>query len=433
MNLRTLDTIVIETDAFQITQTEFVVRALIAIGIGFIIGLEREHAALKENQETFAGIRTFIFVVLLGFIAGLCFYLLSPLVYVGILACVVIVTAISYYITASKGDIGATTELSVLIGFLLGTLLLLGKLEISLAITVVVVVLLSAKFRLRSFVGEITAEELYDFIRFVVIALLIFPFLPNEAYGPYKVINPHEIGWVIILTSGLGFVGYLLMKFLGPRRGILISGIVGGLISSTAVTWVFSKKSRENESNSHNCAVAILAASSIMAVRVLVWTFIFNRALFNAIAGSILLVLVSAIGVTLFFYYKYRRREIIETRIRQDKPLDLPGALVFGLVYTVILLVVSYANEKMGDSGLMISSAIAGLSDIDAIAITVSKLAHDSLGFGSAGDAILVAMISNTFVKTGIGVWAGSRTLRKDLFAGYGVIIVAAIIALLFQ
>src|SRR5690606_39238946 len=145
-------------------------------------------------------------------------------VYVGILACVVIVTAISYYITASKGDIGATTELSVLIGFLLGTLLLLGKLEISLAITVVVVVLLSAKFRLRSFVGEITAEELYDFIRFVVIALLIFPFLPNEAYGPYKVINPHEIGWVIILTSGLGFVGYLLMKFLGPRRGILISG-----------------------------------------------------------------------------------------------------------------------------------------------------------------------------------------------------------------
>ncbi len=427
-----MDTYIIDTETLQITQYEFMIRALIAIGIGFIIGLEREHAALKENIETFAGIRTFIFVVLLGFIAGTTFFLLSPLVYVVVLASVVILTGISYFITASKGEIGATTEFSVLIGFLLGTLLLLGELEISLAITVIVVVMLSAKLRLKSFVGEITAGELYDFIRFVVIALLIFPFLPNETYGPYHVINPHEIGWVIILTSGLGFVGYLMMKFLGPRRGILISGIVGGLISSTAVTWVFSKKSRENEGVSHNCAVAILAASSIMSIRVLVWTFIFNRALFGAIVPSISLVFVAAVGVTLVLYYRYKKREIIETNIRQGKPLDLPGALMFGIIYTVILLAVSYANANMGDSGLMISSALAGVSTIDAITITVSKLAHVELGFPAATDAILIAMISNTLVKTGIGAWAGSKTLRRDLFLGYSVIVAATLIALLF-
>lgn len=407
------------------------IRVLVAIGIGFIIGLEREHAALKDKLESFAGIRTFVFVVLLGLIAGICFFVLSPLVYVAILFCVIIITAISYFITASKGDIGATTEFSVLIAFLLGTLLLLGRLEVSLAITVFVVVLLSAKIRLQSFVGAITAEELYDFIRFVVIALLIFPFLPNESYGPYKVVNPREIGWVIILTSGLGFVGYLMMKFLGPRRGILISGIVGGFISSTAVTWVFSKKSRENEDYAHNCAIAILAASSIMAIRALVWIFIFNRSLFDTIAISIFFVFIAGLGVTLFFYYRYRRNEIIETSIRQDKPLDLPGALTFGIIYTVILLVVSYANANMGDRGLMISSAIAGLSDIDAITITVSKLADINLDFTTAGDAILIAMISNTLVKTGIGMWAGSKTLRRDLFIGYSVMILVALITLI--
>ncbi len=427
-----MDTNIINTDVLQVTQQDFILRALVAVGIGFIIGLEREHAALKDGTETFAGIRTFIFVVLLGFIAATSFFLLSPLAYVAILSSVVILTGISYFITASKGEIGATTEFSVLIGFLLGTLLLLGKMEISLAITVIVVVLLSAKLRLKSFVGEITAEELYDFIRFVVIALLIYPFLPNETYGPYEVINPREIGRVILLTSGLGFVGYLMMKFLGPRRGILISGIVGGLISSTAVTWVFSKKSRENEDLSHSCAVAILAASSIMAFRVLVWTFIFNRSLFNAIAPSIALVFIAAIVVTLVIYYNYRRRTVIETNIRQGKPLDLPGALVFGTIYTIILLIVSYANANMGDSGLMISSAIAGLSDIDAITITVSKLAHASLELSTATDAVLVAMISNTLVKTGIGIWAGSNTLRRDLVIGYGTMIASALLALLF-
>lgn len=431
MTFRTLEQYIIHTDTFQMTQYEFIIRALVSIGIGFIVGLEREHAALKDNVETFAGIRTFIFIVLLGFMAGMAYFLLSPLVYVLVLSCVVILTAVSYFVTASKGDVGATTEFSALIAFLLGTMALLGKMEVSLAITVVVVVLLSSKIRLQSFVGEITGEELYDFIRFVVIALLIFPFLPNEGYGPYGVINPREIGWVIILTSGLGFVGYLLMKFLGPRRGILLSGLVGGLISSTAVTWVFAKKSRENEGLSHNCAVAILAASSIMVIRVFVWTFIFNRALFHAVAASISVVFIAAGGITLFFYYRHRRKEVIETTIRQDKPLDLPGAIVFGVIYTVILLVVSYANASMGDSGLMISSAVAGLSDLDAITITVSKLAHVSLDFAAAGDAILIAMISNTLVKTGIGSWAGSKTLRADLFLGYGVIIAAALISLL--
>lgn len=403
-----------------------------AIGIGAIIGMQREHASLNEKVPGFAGIRTFVFVVLLGFMAGLTYYLLSPLVYFGILLSVAIVTGVSYWITAMKGDIGATTEFTALIGFVLGTMAFLGIIELSLTITVLVVVFLSAKFKLHEIVGKITTDELYDFIRFVVLALLIFPFLPDETFGPYDILNPREIGWVIILTSGLGLIGYILMKFLGAKKGILLSGIIGGLVSSTATTWVFAKKSKESEALSHNCATAILAASSIMIIRVLIWTFIFNKFFFNELFFIIFLVFMAAIGITLFLYFTKGKKEVFDTEIPKGKPLDLVGALVFGLIYTIILLVVSYANENLGERGILISSAVAGLSDIDAITISVSKLAGVRLDLSIASIAVLIATISNTLVKMGIGIWAGSQTLRKDLYLGYGVIFIAAVLALLF-
>ena len=308
----------------------------------------------------------------------------------------------------------------------------MGFIEISLMITVVIVVLLSAKLKLQNAIGKISSEELYDFIRFVVLILLIFPFLPNENLGPFNVLNPREIGWVVILTSGLGFVGYILMKLLGTDKGILLSGIIGGLVSSTAVTWVFAKKSKESVELSLNCAVAILAASSIMVLRVLIWAFIFNRELFNQILVAISFVLVIALSVALVFYFKHKKHDNIETEIGKGKPLDIQGALFFGVIYTIILLVVSYANEYLGENGILFSSAIAGLSDIDAITISVSKIAGDSLNLQIASNAILIATISNTFVKLGIGVWAGSLQLRKYLFIGYGIVFASIIFAFIY-
>ena len=425
-----MDSFIINTEEFKLTQLDFIIRLLVSIGIGAIIGLEREYASMSEKVPHFAGIRTFIFVVMLGFVGGMMYYLFSPLIYITIILAVIVLTGLSYYITATRGDIGATTEFSLFISFFLGTLVLMGKVDISLATMVVVVVLLKAKLQLRSIVGKITAEELYDFIRYVVIALLIFPFLPDENYGPYDALNPREIGWVIILTSGLGFIGYLLMKFLGTGKGILLSGIIGGLVSSTAVTWVFAKKSRENAAISQSCATAIMAASSIMVLRVFVWTYIFNRELFIDIFFRIVLVFLVGLGIAIFFYIKNEKKDHTGETIRQGKPLDLPGALVFGLIYIVILIVVNYANRQMGDEGLMISSAIAGLSDVDAITITISKLAAGVESFSSFENAILIAIISNTLVKMGIAFWAGSKELRKYLYIGYGAMITVSLLML---
>ena len=423
-----MDNYLINTAEFQLTQGEFLMRLLIACGIGFLIGLEREHTALAKKEEAFAGIRTFIFLSLIGFIGAAMHFFFGPWILAGVVFSVILLTAISYWITAAKGDIGGTAELTTIIAVLLGAMTFLGHIEVSLMITVIMVVLLSSKFKLQQVIGQISHEELYDFIRFVVIALLLFPFLPDETYGPYDVINPREIGWVIIVTSGVGLAGYLLMRVLGAHKGILLTGIIGGLVSSTAVTWVFSKKSKESPTLSAYCAIAILAASSIMVIRVMIWIFIFNRDLFVDLALPLILVFVAALGVTLLFFIKNKADKKVDADIDPGKPLNLKAAVVFGVLYTIITIAVAYANNVFGEEGIYVASGIAGLSDVDAITISVSKLAIGSISALSAQNAILIATISNTLVKMGIAIATGSNELRKYIFIGYGTIFVAALI-----
>src|SRR5690606_32250229 len=238
-----------------------------------------------------------------------------------------------------------------------------------------------------------------------------------------------EIGWIIVLTSGLGFLGYLLIKFLGHDRGILLTGIVGGLVSSTMVTWIFAKKSREAPALSSHCATAILAASSIMIVRVLVWVFIFNQDLAPGLYLPVGLIFLAGIGATLFFYFRKNDNAVVDASLPQGKPLNMQSALTFGVIYTLVILLVSYTNEYFGQSGMYISSVIAGLTDIDAITISVSKLAGNSLPINIAQNAIILATISNTVIKIGISLWAGSKELKKFIYIGYGAIFVAALVA----
>lgn len=422
---------IIDLESFSISQWDFIIRLLVAVGIGAVIGLERQYNAMKENSHGFSGIRTFIFHSIFGFIAGIFYFLLSPWIYAALFLGLVVLTTVSYWQTALQGDRGMTTELSSLLTFLLGSLALYGLIEISLMLTVILVVILSSKFRLKAMVGKITADELYAFIRFVVLALLIFPFLPDQTFGPYAVLNPREIGWVVLLTSGLGFFGYMLIKFIGENKGILLSGILGGLVSSTAVTWVFAQKSKENPNLSASCATAILAASSIMFTRVLVWTFIFNNTLFQSLFLTFSAIFLTTLGVTLYTFSLQKKEVSSSNELPLKKPLDLKSALVFGALYMVILLAVSYANENLGNSGILISSAIAGISDIDAITISVAKLSGNPLSINLAGMAILIASISNTLIKMGIGIYAGSPSLRKHLYLGYGVVFVAALFTLI--
>ena len=415
-----MDHLLIDTEHFTLSSWEFFVRLLVSIGIGIVIGLERQYSAMKEHANGYFGIRTFTFYSLLGCVSVLFYFLFSPWIYIALFLGLVILTAVAYWQTALKGDRGLTTEVTALLTFVLGSMAAYGLISFSLMLTVIVVVLLSSKFKIKTFVGKITAEELYAFIRFVVLALLIFPFLPNENFGPYEVINPKEIGWVIVLTSALGFSGYVLIKTLGNHRGILLGGLLGGLVSSTSITWVYSKKSKEDPSLSASCATAILGASSILFIRVGVWTALFHAPLFRSLAVYLILLLISALGVTFYTHLKGKKLASTTDTTSLSKPLDLVGALIFGGIYILVLLAVSYANDYFGDQGTLISSTLAGISDIDAVSISIAKLTGTSISLPLAEVAILLACLSNTLVKLGLGWYLGSPQLRKLLLRGYG-------------
>jgi len=422
---------IIQTENFSLTQIEFFIRLLVAVGIGFVLGFEREHDSIAKREEIFAGVRTFVFVVLFGFlITFLSLYFTSWVLISGLIGTATIVV-VSYWISANKGQIGGTTEFAILIAFVLGCLTFLGFVEVSLAVTVVVLVFLSLKVKLKSIVGRITESEMFAFIQFVVLALLIFPFLPNTTLDVYEVFNPRELGWVILLTSGLGFVGYLLMKFLGSDRGILFTGIIGGLVSSTVVTWVFSKKSKEVPQLSGNCAVAILAASTIMVVRVFVWVLIFKQSLLSDLMLPILVIFLTGFGIVLYYYNKQKSNPNSRTELPLGDPLNLREAIFFGVLYTGVLFLVSYANSRFGTKGIFVSSAIAGLTDIDAITISMSKLGGEAISILTAQNAILIATLCNTIVKIGIALWAGSKALRRHIVIGYGLIFLAGIVGFL--
>jgi len=247
-------------------------------------------------------------------------------------------------------------------------------------------------------IGQLTQKELYAFVRFVVLALLILPFLPDNYFGPYNIINPREVGWIIVLVSGIGFVGYILMKFLGADKGILLTSILGGLVSSTLVTFTFSKNSKEIPQLSQNYAVGIFAAATIMVIRIFLLVFIFNKAMLVELIIPLLIILLTALGVALFFYKRQYGKPALTDEIALGDPLNIKNAVFFGIFYVGILLLVSYANHTYGTKGIYFSSAISALLDIDAITISVSKLGGTTMNTLFAQNAILIATLSNNVV-----------------------------------
>ncbi|MDN3669478.1 MgtC/SapB family protein [Echinicola jeungdonensis] len=420
------ETFMIDTDDFQLTQMDFFIRLLIATGIGLLIGLEREHAS-PEKEEVFAGVRTFVFVVLFGFLIAFLSFLFTHWLIVAGLISVMVYGGLSYWVKSRDGKIGGTTAFATLTAFILGSTTFLGFIEASLAVTVIALVMLSLKEPLHSIVRQITQIELFALVKFVVISLLVLPVLPDETMGPYDVLNPQEVGWVIILTSGIGFLGYILMKFLGGKKGILLTGIFGGLVSSTVVAWVFAEKSKEIKALSKNCAVAILTASSIMVIRVFVWMTIFNQELIGKLALPLALVFLAGVGAAFYYYKKPSKDPDINADLPLGEPLNLKKALFFGLLYSGILLLVSYANSQLGTKGVYISSGIAALTDINAITISVSKLAGNSFSILTAQNVILIATLCNTLVKIGISISVGSKSLRNYILLGFGLVFLMGI------
>jgi uncharacterized membrane protein (DUF4010 family) len=395
-----------------------------ALLIGLLIGLQREYAHLQHEQEeqAFGGTRTFALLGLLGCTAAfLADQMESVFVFVTIVAIASGLIMIAYVSTARKGSIGMTTEAAAVVTMLIGAICFQGELAIAAALGVAMTVLLELKLQTRTLVRNITHADVYATLTFAVITLIILPVLPSRSYGPppFDVLVPYNIWLMVVLISGISFLGYLLIKVVGAQRGVWLTGLLGGLASSTAVTLSFAQRSRNISGLERPFAMAILLAWSVMFVRVMIEVAVINQALFRIVWIPLTAALVVSVAYCIYLY----RIQPTGKQEEQDKfknPFELGPALTFGLIYAVILLAANTARLYLGNTGIYLSSIVSGLADVDAITLSLAELSQDTrdLDLQTAARGIVLAAVSNTLVKGGIVLGMGSMMLRKVIMPG---------------
>ncbi|MAD98293.1 MAG: hypothetical protein CMB99_13290 [Flavobacteriaceae bacterium] len=409
----------------------FILGILISVGIGLILGLEREYDKLKD-EHGFAGIRTFPIMAIIGFILGNLSTTYTPWLVIITAAAFLLFLALSHISMVQKHVMtGITTNLALFATLILGIMVANHLHKEAVATAVVVVTLLSLKTTFKTFIKNITSEELFAFIKFSIITLLILPFLPNQDYGPEGLLNPFEIGAIIVIVSFLNFIGYFLVKYVGSKRGILLTAILGGLISSTAVSWIYAARSKESPELSKEYAAGIIIASAIMFPRLAVLAYIFNSAILSYIAIPFtILTLICLISAILFIR---KNTEVSKTAINLGNPLNIWNALGFGAIYLAILFAVFYGNQFFGESGLYFSALIAGLADTDAITISMAKFGSLEDKLALATNVIITATISNMIVKLGITYFKGSKKTGKLVMGVFGTVALVGIAYILIQ
>lgn len=394
---------------------------LVSTGIGMIMGLEREHQQQGEVRH-FAGMRTFPLLAIFGFIVGFLSdqYLpwLLPAVTLGLL----ILISVAYYIQAQEGSWGLTTEIAVMLAFSLGLLVAVGHPAEALAVSVVATVFLSLKEEFHWFVRQISQTELAAFIRFFVLAFLLLLLLPNQNFGPEGILHYRDLGWIIVLVSSISFLGYLLLKFTGSERGVLLTAVLGGLFSSTMIAWVFGARSRETPSISRQLGLGILLSSSVLYIRVLLLSWLFFPAVTVELLLPCMLMLVFTL-LTVWYYNRKWEKDGQAAQLPLGNPLDIKNAVFFGLLYIGVSLFIYYSREWFGESGSYLSGIISGLADMDVITISMTKWAKQSSAAAYAANMIIVACLSNTLFKALVSVFRGHSSMRRYMITGFGLVL----------
>jgi len=408
---------------------ELFMRFGIAIAIGFLIGLQREYAHGGPDKMIIAGERTFALFGLAGAMAAMIAdELNSALAFFGIILFLGLFTSVAYFIDSRDGKVGLTTEVAIVITIAIGALCYWGYLTLAVALGIATTVLLSIKLETDRLAQALTREDVLAALQLAVISAIILPILPNETFlpPPFDVLNPFKIWLMVVFISGISFLGYVAIKIVGPQQGIGITGLLGGMVSSTAVTLSFSERSNREPELSKPFVLAITVAWTVMFARVLIEVSVVNPALL----GQVWLPIAAAglIGLLYCGYLYFAQRTAEKGDVKFSNPFDLMSAIKFGLLYALVLLISRAAQMYLGDMGLYLSSVISGLADVDAITLSMSELSRTGvLGMDKASLAIVLATMSNTLVKGSIAIIAGSATLRKSLIPVIAMILVVGL------
>jgi uncharacterized membrane protein (DUF4010 family) len=340
---------------------------------------------------------------------------------------------LSYHFTLKEGQFGATTEASGIVTFLIGCLCGRGDLGPAAGVGVATLLLLSIKSWSKGLVKKIESADVEAALKFAVITVIILPLLPNRAFGPapLNVLNPYKIWLMVVLISGLNFLSYILVKVVGQEQGVGITGILGGLVSSTAVTLGFSQRSRKDPALAGPLSQGILLAWTVMFFRVLIMVSILSVPLGKRLGLGVGLMAAVSLGISAVLFFKKRAAPgETETVKTGSNPFELSEAVKFGILFGVVTFVAKAAQVYLGDAGLYFAGALAGLTDVDAISLSMAEMAKSNpADAGPAARTILIAVLSNTLVKSGMAVSMGSPELRRKMLPASFLLVLAGVAA----
>lgn len=402
-----------------------------ALLIGALVGLEREFVQQRQGEPDFAGIRTFSLISLLGavtaFIADERSILIFLIGYVGLALLVWVGYAGDVY--QGSGE-GITTEVAALLVPLLGAMVVWDYAELAIGLSVITAFVLALKPRLHAIARRMSANDLRATLQFALIATVVLPLLPNRNFGPFNVLNPYQIWLLVVFVSGISFFGYVLMKVLGAGTGIGLTGLLGGIASSTATTLSFAGRSQRAPMLSRVFATGIILASTTMFPRVLIEVFVVNQQLLSEVALPIGFMFLTGLLVFAVLWNTEQSDDTDgEETVDIANPLNLSTAVKFGLLFAVVLMVTKAAENFFGTAGVYATSVITGLTDVDAITLSVAELASAGrIESQVASVAIVLATLVNSLSKATLAIILGAPELRPTIVRGFGAIVLVGAI-----
>ena len=395
------------------------VRLGVALALGLLVGLQREKVASRV-----AGVRTIALVTLFGAVAGLgSSWFGAWLVAAGAVALAALLVMANVAKLREAPDPGITTEVAVLLMYGLGAYAAVGHLPAAVVVAGAVVLLLHFKQPLHRAIGTLGERDMTAIMQFALVTLVILPLLPDRTYGPYDVLNPRQVWWMVVLIVSINLAGYVAVKLLGASSGTVLSGVLGGLVSSTATTIAYARRSAGAADAANRAAFVIVVASTVSMARVLVEVAVVAPSRLSAVGTPLALMLTWMVLVASAAYLMGRRAGNAELP-QSGNPAELKPALVFAAIYAAVTLAVAFAKARFGDSGLLPVALVSGLTDVDAITLSTANLAESGrLEPATTWRLILIAVLANLAFKGACACVLGSRTLRVWVVALFGAAI----------
>lgn len=404
---------------------------ILSASLGALIGMIRqwgEQQDAHKSDDRFAGLRTFVLWSLIGYTAALISATYAPYCFIAAVTMVGLHLVLHGMASQGNHSIGFTTAAAALLTVFLGGLVYWNHLLLAVMLAALTMLILGLKEKSHYWTSRFTPEDIRSTLQFVAVTGVVLPLVPNHGYGPYRAINPYSLWLMVVLISGLGFIGYLLIRILGTRAGVVLTGLVGGMASSTATTLAFSRESKVYPELSAGFALAIVMACTIMLARVIIILgFIFPQFILSLWLPFLILScpgLLYALTVGLFSNKGIQNTEIPNLK----NPLGLSIAIKFGLIYGIIsILVKVFSSSDLSDE-LIALSFVSGLTDMDAIALSITNNLKDGLiAFELGSKAIIVAAIGNTLLKAGLAIAMGSKQLRQHIAIALGTTMLAGL------